>query len=304
VAGVTPPVTIVVVAFDMARELPRTLRSLSPSFQRDIDLDDYEVIVVDNGSREPLAETMLADFEGRLRVERIAPAPPSPACAANLGLRLAEGELVGLLIDGARIASPGLLATARQAARIASRPIIATLAWHLGTHPHMRAVDVGYDQQEEDRLLVEADWETNGYRLFDISTFAGSSLRGWFGPLGESSALFMPREMWDEVGGLDERFVSPGGGYLNHDLFRRACALDDSQLIVLLGEGTFHQIHGGISTSRRFGRDAWNLEYQAIRGVPYTPPDKPAIFFGSVPPSTLRHLDYSVQQAMRSTIPP
>ena len=299
-----PLVTVVVVAFDMARELPRTLRSLSPRFQRDIDVDDYEVIVVDNGSREPLPESALADFGGHLRVERIAPASPSPACAANLGLGLAAGELLGLLIDGARLASPGLLATARRASRIAPRPVIATLAWHLGSHPHIRAAEVGYDEREEDRLLSEIDWEADGYRLFDIATFAGSSLRGWFGRLGESNALFMPRAMWDELRGLDERFVSPGGGYVNHDLFRRACALDDTELIVLLGEGTFHQIHGGISTSRRFLRDDWKAEYAALRGVPYTPPDKPAVLFGSVPPSTLRHLEYSVHQAMRSTIPP
>ena len=296
----TPAMTVVVVAFDMARELPRTLRSLSPSFQRDIGFDDYEVIVVDNGSSVPLTDAALAEFEGHLRVERIAPAPPSPACAANLGLRLAEGELVGLLIDGARLASPGLLAAARRAERVASRPVIATLAWHLGSHPHIRAAEVGYDQQEEDRLLLEADWEADGYRLFDISTLAGSSLRGWFGPLGESNALFMPRDMWEELGGLDERFVSPGGGYVNHDLFRRACALDDTELIVLLGEGTFHQIHGGISTSRRFLRDGWKVEYETLRGAPYTPPDKPGVLFGTVPASTLRHLDYSVQQAMRS----
>jgi glycosyltransferase involved in cell wall biosynthesis len=293
-------VSVVVIAFNMARELPRTLRSLSPSYQRGIEVDDYEVIVVDNGSSEPVSDAAVAEFEGHLRVERVDPAPPSPACAANLGLRLADGELIGLLIDGARLASPGLLATALRSRRIAPRPIIATLAWHLGSHPHMRASEVGYDQQEEDRLLREANWEADGYRLFDFSTFAGSSRRGWFGPLGESNALFMSRDMWWELGGLDERFVSPGGGYVNHDLFRRACTLDDAELIVLLGEGTFHQIHGGISTSRRFLRDAWNAEYEALRGAPFTPSDRPATLFGTVPTATLRHLDYSVQHAMRA----
>ena len=110
----------------------------------------------------------------------------------------------------------------------------------------------------------------------------------------------MRRELWDELGGLDERFTSPGGGYVNHDLFRRACTLDDTELIVLLGEGTFHQIHGGVSTSRRFERDAWRAEYEALRGTPYAPPDKQVTLFGTVPTSTLRHLDHSVQHALRA----
>ena len=48
--------SVVVVAYDMARELPRTLRSLSTPYQRDLESADYEVVVVDNGSPEPLSE--------------------------------------------------------------------------------------------------------------------------------------------------------------------------------------------------------------------------------------------------------
>ena len=35
--------SVVVVAYDMARELPRTLRSLAPGYQRGIAADEYEV---------------------------------------------------------------------------------------------------------------------------------------------------------------------------------------------------------------------------------------------------------------------
>jgi hypothetical protein len=41
----------------MARELPRTIRSLSPIMQRGIDPADVEVILIDNGSTEPFDET-------------------------------------------------------------------------------------------------------------------------------------------------------------------------------------------------------------------------------------------------------
>src|SRR4051812_31804602 len=107
--------SVVVVTYDMGRELPRTLASFSPSYQQGIEADDYEVIVVDNGSPEPLSAALLDGFPPSWRVLRIDPAPPAPAHAANTGIRAAESDYVGLFIDGARIASPGVCARALQA---------------------------------------------------------------------------------------------------------------------------------------------------------------------------------------------
>jgi len=59
--------SVVVVAYDMAREVPRTLRSLAPAYQRGMTADEYEVILVDNGSPEPLDVATLDSFGGRLR---------------------------------------------------------------------------------------------------------------------------------------------------------------------------------------------------------------------------------------------
>ena len=290
--------SVVVVVHEMARELPRTLRSLSPGYQRGLAADDYEVIVVDNGSREPVDRDLIASFGGHLRVERIDPAPPSPARAANLGLRLADGNLVGLIVDGARLASPGLLAAARQAACLAPRPVITAPAFHLGPVRHMEATTAGYTQAAEDRLLAETRWEDDGDRLFEVSILAGSWGRGLFGPAGESSSLFCPRAIWDELGGLDERFTLPGGGLVNHDLYRRACGLDGVALIVLLGEGTFHQYHDGAATTRRFSWDEMHSEYQAITGVPHRPPANAPLHVGPVRPALLPLIERSARQAM------
>lgn len=293
-----PDLSVVVVAYDMARELPRTLRSLSAHHQRGIDADDYELVVVDNGSPQPIDPALVADFPGRLRLERIDPAPPSPAHAANHGLRLAAGELVGLIVDGARLASPGLLAEARRAARLAPRPVVTAPAYHLGSETHARAAEIGYDQAVEDQLLARSGWEADGYRLFDISTPARSWGRGLFGPAGESSSLFCPRPLWDELGGLDERFTLPGGGLVNHDLYRRACALDDVELVVLLGEGTFHQYHGGAATSRRHTWDEMHAEYAAVTGRPHEPPRNLPIFVGHAHRGVLPFVERSARQAI------
>jgi hypothetical protein len=291
--------SVVVVVFDMQRELPRTLRTLDPRFQRGIAADDYEVIVVDNGSAEPIAESVFDGFSGRIRTLRLESAPPSPARAANRGIALAEGRLVGLIVDGARMASPGLLGGAQRGARLAERPVITSPGFHLGPTRHSEAEEAGYDGRAEDTLLAELDWEIDGYRLFEISTPAHSSARGLFGAMGESSALFMPAVMWQELGGLDEAFALPGGGLVNHDTYRRACSLDGAQLVVLLGEGTFHQVHGGIATSGRLTRDEMRSEYERLRGVPYRPPTNEALYVGTVPDSALRYIESSAQLAAR-----
>lgn len=289
--------SMVVVAYDMARELPRTLHSLGAGYQRGIAAADYEVIVVDNGSPEPVPAALAATFPGTLRVERIDPAPSSPVRAANHGLSLARGDLVGLLIDGARLCSPGLLAGARRATALADRPVITAPAFHLGAGTHMRAAETGHDQGVEDELLARSGWEADGDRLFGISTPAGSSGRGLFGPMGESSSLFLGRALWDELGGMDEGFALPGGGLANHDLYRRACSLPDVQLVVLLGEGTFHQYHGGAATSRRYTFDEMQADYTSLRGEPHRPPANEPLYVGRVPREALGYVERSAEQA-------
>lgn len=279
----------------MSRELPRTLRSLTPDHQTDIAARDYEVVVVDNGTPGGLDPSLGDDFDGALRMLRVDDASASPAQAANLGIGAAVGDLVGLIIDGARLASPGLLSTALKGARAADRAVVASLGWHLGAVRHMDATDSGHDQETEDQLLAQSGWEDDGYRLFEIATLAGSSARGWFGPIGESSALFLPRRSWHDLGGLDEAFDLPGGGLVNHDLYRRACEADGSRLVMLLGEGTFHQFHGGAATSGLFTWDEMHAQYVGLRGRPYRPPDDVPLFVGRMNRFALRHVEESLR---------
>jgi hypothetical protein len=55
----SPKLSVIVVGYNMARELPRTIRSLSPAMQRGIHPRDYEVILIDNGSTQPADEAEL-----------------------------------------------------------------------------------------------------------------------------------------------------------------------------------------------------------------------------------------------------
>jgi hypothetical protein len=188
--------------------------------------------------------------------------------AINEGLALARAPLIGVWIDGARMASPGLVNACLAASKLHERPVIATLNYQLGPNVQRISCEQGYDQATEDGLLASIEWPKDGYRLFEIST---PEMKG--GPTGamlESNALFLPRVLWDELGGYDEQFSEPGGSLVNPDTLVRAVGLPDVQFIRILGEGTFHQVHGGLSTSSQ--KSAMNVvmdggrSYLRLRG--------------------------------------
>ena len=104
-----PKLSVVVVAYNMPRELPRTLLSLSPAMQKGISREEYEIIVIDNGSTDPFDEETCRRMAENVSFHKIVDPTPSPAAAANLGISLVKAGLAGVFIDGARLASPWLL---------------------------------------------------------------------------------------------------------------------------------------------------------------------------------------------------
>lgn len=284
-----PAVSAVVVAFEMARELPRTVLSLSPPYQRGLEAEDVEIVVVDNGSAEPVPPQRLSSGDAPVRCLSCSARSVSPARAANEGIAAATADLVGLFIDGARIATPGMLRAALDVHAIDPGAVVATLGFHLGDRVQAEAVAAGYDAAAEDALLDRIGWPADGTRLFEISCLAVSSRRGWFGFMPETNGLFLHRDAWAAIGGLDEAFRSPGGGLVNHDLMTRAVTHAGGNVVTLLGEGTFHQVHGGVSTNATTSPwPAFAAEYAAIRARPFAPLRYVSRYYGTMPEAARR----------------
>lgn len=264
-----PKLSVLVVFFNMRREAVRTLYSLTTTYQKDITEADYEVIVLDSGSSAPLDGDWVTDLQSNFSYEFIETAQPTPCCALNTGAQLARGRTIVNLIDGARILSPGVLSDMLRAEQLYDFPFTFTLGLHLGPQRQSEAMLQGYDQLAEDALLESVPWQTDGYRLFDIASLAGSSSEGFLYPTYESNCFAVHGDLLEEIGGFDESFESPGGGLVNFDVFRKLYLHEATTPVLLMGESSFHQFHGGVSTNVPASEDVWrkfNDEYERLRG--------------------------------------
>lgn len=284
--------SVVVVLYEMQRAATRTLRSLSASYQQGMDEREYEVHVVENGSKHPVGDSFVRSFGSNFRYHLLKDAPPSPAYALNYGAKKSRGDYIALMMDGAHILTPGVFAQARRVTRAIDCPIIAVRRFFLGPGQQPLTIRDGYNEKVEDHLLAKIRWPDEPYRLFEIGTFMNGARNAWFGDVAQSNCLILPRRLYKSIGGSDESFHLPGGGLLNLDTFSRSLEVSGSQPVVLLGEGSFHQIHGGMTTNshpdesqRRTQK--YREQYRRIRGREHTVPTSPIEFFGTLHPQSL-----------------
>ena len=282
--------SVILISYNMAREIPRTLQGLSRTYQQGAQELDYEVILVDNGSPQPLDAATWSHIDVPVTLIQLTNASHSPAHAINVGLEAASGEVVCLMIDGAHLLTPGVFRLALGGIGMFGSAIVATRYFWLGPDEQNDSIHHGYNQQIEDTLLRYINWPEEGYRLYEIGSAltAGAEKITWFNRMFESNCLFMNRTLFDEIGGADERFVLQGGGMINSDIYKRAADLEGVTPVQLIGEGSFHQLHGGTTTNvtpeeRDAKVEKFMAEYREISGHGKLMSDKPFHFIGHLP---------------------
>jgi len=253
----------------MSRQITNTVKSLIPPLQRTESTVPYEIIVVDNGSAD--VPQGLAHL-GNVLVVQMRNPTMSPGPAVNFGLELSQGKVVGIIPDGARMVSPCLLAEALQVIEKDENSIVGTYAYHLGSENQQNSIATGYSCEIEERMLMESRWLENSNALFSISVLEEERFfPGTLPP--ESTATFLNRATLEVIGGMNEDFLSPGGGLVNHEFWSRCCHHSEYGITMLSSQGTFHQIHGGVATnSVRSYWDDFALEFQLVMGFDYVEP--------------------------------
>lgn len=287
--------SIVVVCYDMAREVKRTLFALSDKYQIGVTSDQYEIIVIENGKQVLDPEWVEAQGDN-VRYHFHETQSASPSAAVNVGGEIAKGEYIALIVDGARIPTPGMVRYTLDAMNTFHPCLVGTLAWHLGPAVQRVSRLSGYCQAVEDDMLESIKWDQDGYRLFEVATIAPSSKFGFMNGIpAECSWLALPHADFKRLGGYDEGFQSPGGGLVNHDFMKRAGEISTLNPVLLLGEGTFHQIHQGAATSApdiKPVMSEFKEEYRKLRGNDFIPSRiQNARYIGAMPDAAKQFID-------------
>ncbi len=294
---------MVVVVYRMPEQARNTLLSLTPAFQHNVTESDYEVIVVENASDQVLGEKAVLSYGRNFKYYYRDDNTVSPAGAINFAVERSDSDMVGIMVDGARMVTPGVLQFVLAAQRMSANAVVAVPGYHIGEGLQQDTIHSGYDEEAEKALLKRIGWPDEGYRLFEISCLSGSCAHGFFNPNAESNCLCLSKKIYDAVGGCDVRFDLPGGGLLNLDFYKRVCEYKQSELFILPGEGTFHQFHKGVTTgdrpeSREELLERMRQQYVNIRGEKYRPPVKEAIYLGKLSPPAMKFILHSAERAI------
>ena len=282
---ITPRLSVLVVFYNMRREAIRTLYSLTTKYQLGVDESDYEVIVLDSNSSEPLDSEWVESIQNNFTYRYVESLWPTPCRAMNTGIEIAGADTIVCMIDGARILSPGVLSKMIQANTLFEKSFVQTIALHIGEKIQNLSVEEGYNQEIEDGLFATIDWHQDGYQLFNISCLASSSKYGFLCSISESNCFCAPKIKLQELGGFDEKFKSIGGGIVNHDVLNRILEDESVQPVMLLGEASFHQFHDGVATNVPRAEHPMKIflkEYCELRGKPYKPVVRQPFYFGDL----------------------
>lgn len=297
-----PLLSIIVIAYNMPRQAMNTLLSLRQGYQEGVSAHEYEVILVENRSTNNMNPEDLATLPDNFRYFLRDDPGVSPAAAINFGFSQARGRFLCLIIDGARMVTPGVVRFALMAFRITPDAMVVVPGYHLGENDQQFHLTCKHTEEKEKKLLVEINWQNSGYRLFESSCWSPGNRYGVFHPFMECNCLFMSAEIFRDIGQADERFNLPGGGGLNLYLYRKVAMHQRTQPFVLAGEGSFHQFHGGVTTSEIEGRevllDAQREQLNEFLGTPFRSPTVEPIVLGKFRGPALRYLKISTELGM------
>jgi len=294
--------SVIVNFYNMRREAERTLASLSRAYQRGIGDLNYEEICIDNGSEPPLDPDWIASFGPEFRLFRPERKSSSPCVAINEAAAAARGEFLAIMIDGAHLLTPGVFAEAMAAFAENPASIVAVRYWFVGGDQRWLHA-AGYTREMEDKIFERIHWPANGYLLFSVGSPIGESPTSWVDSLIESNCLFLPAAQYRRIGGMDEDFSEPGGGFVNLDFFRRATLTAGGGVVSLIGEASFHQYHEGTTTNVSDDEKdarvrAYNNRYRELRGGIFQAVERHHFRFrGSI------HTDDSVRVLKSSSVP-
>jgi GT2 family glycosyltransferase len=205
------------------RNRPASLREALRSIDAQTLKEDYEIIVVNNGSKDghPTTDVLKDSPAAReVRLERA-----SAAAARNLGASVSSGQVLVFLDDDIRVRDGSLQRLVRRSLRDgcwAMGDLDPPLGYRPTPFDSWKSSGGGWHAVRPSRRLAALDVLLKAREDQARQEVAGSSVARqpaiveWF----QSGFVAVPRRLFDELGGYDERFS--GAGYEDMDIALRA----------------------------------------------------------------------------------
>lgn len=176
----TPRVSVVIATHERPEGITRTLAALRA---QSLPADEFEIVVVDDGSGPATAEALQQAERAGGPVLRLLrnDVRSGPAGARNLGWRVARGELMAFTDDDCQ--------------------------------PVARWLESGLESwADEPRRFVQGPTRPNPDHADRAGPFSHTLEVGTLGPWWETANVFYPRAALERVGGFDEEHYSGPGG--------------------------------------------------------------------------------------------
>lgn len=191
-------VSVVIPTFNRKSQLADCLQSVLAQH-----FEDYEVIVVDDGSTDD-TEGLVRNIalSARVPVRYVRNEHRGPAAARNLGISKAAGEFIFFIDDDCIVPNDWIKRMIR------------------GFEKYPNVAGVGGGQQPSDEAISRflfARYEVYVNQMNGVVTW--EILGGLDCPVGGATNMCYKRKVLEEVGGFDEFFTGPGGE--DADLKRR-----------------------------------------------------------------------------------
>jgi GT2 family glycosyltransferase len=228
-----PTFAIVIPSRDRPAQLRRCLEAIS---HLEAPGDDFEVIVVDDGSREPY-EPMLASFSKVLKLRGLRCDGKGPACARNRGVKLSRAHFVALIDDDC-VPAPDWLT--RLGAVLRSQPDALAGGRVVNGIPENAC-------SEASQVLISYLYDYYNVGTHQTRFFAGCNMA-------------MSAELYRQCDGFDSRFTLAGGE--DRDFCDRW--IHAGRPLVYAADAVVHHsndltLRGFLRQHFTYGRGAWHF---------------------------------------------
>lgn len=260
--------SIIIPTFNQAWELEKTLYSLSR--QIGMEYKDYEILLMNLNPDDLYTYSVAGSYAAKcknLRLIQIHDEKVNTIKNSTFGLNLgsrqyAKGEILLLVVDPARIPTPGVVRKTRDCfERFGNEIVTTTIPYHFLKHSNTP----GFTVKECREAFMKTRWQKDIYCLMDYAADTNISISG---VPNESTWLGVSRDNFLKIGGHNEKIFNIWSEF-NLDLWRRLTRSkpkDNLQIVgqandhwgnkiglglsihILDGEADFHLHHSGTSS--------------------------------------------------------